>query len=136
MGPVDPRTGEGSFPSQDKPFGKRARAGRAVLVSRSFEGHVVFPRRGGCCLHDIGPMSIQTAQDKARFSTLRQRLRETAEEVVRLVQPFMSDKPVVRGTVYELMRKCGRRNYACARGKLHVSVALSTTVGRRKRLSS
>ena len=46
----------------------------------------------------------------------------------------MSDLPVIRGTVYELKRKCGRKNCACARGELHVSTAFSYTEEGRKRL--
>ena len=79
-------------------------------------------------------MSIQTPQDRGRFSKLRQRLRQVAQEIVRLVEPFMSDKPVVRGSLYELKRKCGRKNCACAEGEPHISPALSITVGGRKRL--
>jgi len=79
-------------------------------------------------------MSIQTPQHKGRFSRLRQKLRQAAEEVARLVEPFMSDKPVVRGSVYEFKRKCGHKNCACATGEPHISTALSITDGGRKRL--
>lgn len=46
----------------------------------------------------------------------------------------MSDKPVVKGSVYELKRKCGRNNCACAKGEPHVSTALSFSDGGKKRL--
>ena len=65
---------------------------------------------------------------------MRQRLNQVAEELVHLVELFMSDKPVVKGSVYELKRKCGRSNCACARGQLHVSTALSFSEDGRKRL--
>jgi len=79
-------------------------------------------------------MSIQTPQQKTKFSRLRQRLRQAAQEIEKLVEPFMSDKPVVKGSVYELRRKCGRKNCACTKGELHASTALSFTEGGRKRL--
>ncbi len=79
-------------------------------------------------------MSLQTSQNRGKFSSLRKRLRQLAQEVVRLIEPFMSDKPVVRGSLYELKRKCGRKNCACAEGAPHISTALSLTVDGRKRI--
>lgn len=79
-------------------------------------------------------MSLQTPQNRSKFSRLRKRLRLIAREVVRLIEPFMSDKPVVRGSLYELKRKCGRKNCACADGSPHISPALSVTVDGRKRI--
>jgi len=46
---------------------------------------------------------------------------------------MISDKPVVRGTVYELKRKCGKPGCKCARGELHPRMVLSASeAGRTK----
>jgi hypothetical protein len=41
---------------------------------------------------------------------------------------------LVKGTVYEQRRKCGKQNCACATGKLHSTNMLSRSEGGRTRL--
>ena len=52
-------------------------------------------------------MGIQYKADKRKFSRLRQSLVHLVDEVKQLVDPLLSDKAVIKGSVYELKRKCG-----------------------------
>ena len=79
-------------------------------------------------------MSIQSESDKQRFSRLRQSLVHLAEELRQLLQPFFCDKPVIKGSVYELKRKCGKRGCRCAQGHLHSCMVLSSSEKGKTRL--
>jgi hypothetical protein len=72
-------------------------------------------------------MGIQSESDRQRFSRLRQSLVHLAEEVRQLVEPFFSDKPVIKGSVYELKRKCGKPGCRCVQGHLHGRMVLSAS---------
>lgn len=72
-------------------------------------------------------MSIQTKSQRQKFSRLRESLRRLAEEVGRLAEPFLSDKSVMKGSVYELKRKCGKPACRCAEGELHARMVLSSS---------
>jgi len=69
-----------------------------------------------------------------RLSRARQSLLRLAQEVVELVQVFMESPPMVKGTVYEQRRKCGKPNCACAAGEPHRSMILSRSEDGRTRL--
>jgi hypothetical protein len=47
---------------------------------------------------------------------------------------FFSDRPVIKGTVYELKRRCGKPGCKCARGELHRRMVLSASEGGKTRL--
>ena len=79
-------------------------------------------------------MSIQSQADRERFSRLRQSLMQLAGEIRPLVRSMISDKPLVRGTVYELKRKCGKPGCKCARGELHPRMVLSASEGGRTKI--
>jgi len=79
-------------------------------------------------------MSIQTRRDREKFSKLRQALLRLAGEVRGLIEPFFSDKPVIKGTVYELKRRCGKPGCKCARGELHRRMVVSTSEEGKTRL--
>lgn len=72
-------------------------------------------------------MSIQAKADRQKFSRYRQSLVRLCDELSQLIQPFLSDKPVIKGSVYELKRKCGKPGCKCARGHLHRSMVLSAS---------
>jgi len=61
-------------------------------------------------------------------------LVQLAGEVRPLVRSMISDKPVVRGSVYELKRKCGKPGCRCARGELHPRMVLSASEGGRTKI--
>ena len=72
-------------------------------------------------------MSIKTNSDKKKFSQLRHSLRRLSDEVRQLINPFFSDKPVIKGSVYELKTKCGKPGCKCAKGELHHRMVVSAS---------
>lgn len=79
-------------------------------------------------------MGIQTRSKRERFSRLRQSLLHLAQEVRQLVDPFFSDRPVMKGSVYELRRRCGKPGCKCARGEMHARMVVSASEGGKTRL--
>jgi hypothetical protein len=73
-------------------------------------------------------------REREKFSQLRQTLLHLASEVKGLVEPFFSDRPVIKGTVYELKRRCGKPGCKCARGEFHARMVVSASEGGRTRL--
>jgi hypothetical protein len=71
-----------------------------------------------------------------RLSRLRQSLTRLAQEIVELVPVLMERQPLVKGTVYEQRRKCGKPNCACVTGELHRTMILSRSEEGRTRLVS
>ncbi|MGQ9696119.1 MAG: DUF6788 family protein [Thermodesulfobacteriota bacterium] len=79
-------------------------------------------------------MSIHSKRDRQKFTQLRQTLLRLANEIRGLIEPFFSDRPVIKGTVYELKRKCGKPGCKCARGELHTRMVVSASEGGKTRL--
>lgn len=79
-------------------------------------------------------MGIQKKADREKFSRLRQTLLHLASEIKGLADPFFSDQPVIKGTVYELKRKCGKPGCKCARGELHSRMVVSASERGKTRL--
>jgi hypothetical protein len=79
-------------------------------------------------------MGIQRKADREKFSRLRQALLHLAGEIKGLVEPFFSDRPVIKGTVYELKRRCGKPGCKCARGEFHARMVVSASEGGKTRL--
>lgn len=79
-------------------------------------------------------MSIQRKGDREKFSQLRQSLLHLANEIRGLIEPFFSDRPVIKGTVYELKRRCGKPGCKCAQGELHGRMVVSASEGGKTRL--
>lgn len=79
-------------------------------------------------------MGIQSKAAKEKFSRLRQSLLKLIEEMKGLIEPFFSDRPIVKGTVYELKRKCGKPGCKCAQGELHARMVISASEGGKTRL--
>jgi hypothetical protein len=69
------------------------------------------------------------------LSRLRQSLRQLGDETARLLEIFLQREPLLRGSVYELRRKCGKAACCCATaGQLHATPVLSRSEGGRTRL--
>lgn len=79
-------------------------------------------------------MGIQNKADREKFSRLRQTLLQLTDEIKGLVGPFFSDRPVIKGTVYELKRRCGKSGCKCTRGELHARMVVSASEGGKTRL--
>lgn len=72
--------------------------------------------------------------DRDRLSRMRQSLSRLAREIEELLAPFMERQPMVKGTVYEQRRKCGKPTCACATGEPHRSMMLSRSEEGRTKL--
>ena len=79
-------------------------------------------------------MGIQSSANRQKFSHLRLSLRRLSDEANKLIEPSFSDKPVVKGSVYELKRKCGKPGCKCAQGELHSRMVLSASEKGKTRL--
>lgn len=79
-------------------------------------------------------MRIQSQSDRRKLSQLRRSLVRLTGEVRGLIDPFLSDKPVIKGSLYELKRKCGNPGCKCAGGELHSSMVVSASEKGRKSL--
>ncbi len=77
---------------------------------------------------------MQTELD--RLSRMRQSLSDLAREVELLMPVFMDRLPMVKGTVYEQRRKCGKPNCRCRTGKGHATMVLSRSEEGRTKLVS
>ena len=72
--------------------------------------------------------------ERDRLSRIRQSLVQLPQEIEELLPPLMERAPMVKGTVYEQRRKCGRSNCACATGEPHRSMMLSRSEAGRTKL--
>jgi hypothetical protein len=72
-------------------------------------------------------MGIQTKSQREKFSRLRQTLLHLSDDLKRLIEPFFSDRPVIKGTVYELKRRCGKPGCKCTQGQLHCRMVVSAS---------
>jgi len=67
-------------------------------------------------------------------SQLRKELRQCFLEVGNLLRILKQRRPMIRGNVYNLRRKCGKANCRCQEGHLHESRVLSVPEKGRKHL--
>ena len=63
-----------------------------------------------------------------QLSELRQKLIELCQVSRDDLGVFLSDHPLVRGTVYTLRRKCSKPSCRCAQGERHASVVLTANI--------
>lgn len=75
-------------------------------------------------------------KDIETLSHLRQDLRRLLGELKRSVKVVFGRGPLVKGSVYEMARKCGKPSCACTRGELHRSMVLSWSHSGKTRLMS
>src|SRR5512139_3641913 len=79
-------------------------------------------------------MGIQSKASRVKFSRLRHVLVQLLDEMRGLIEPFFSDRPVIKGTVYELRRRCGKPGCKCAQGELHARMVVSASEKGKTRL--
>ncbi len=75
-------------------------------------------------IYDSGMQNKEKEQTES-LSHLRQELRRLLGEMEHSVEVVFGRAPLVKGSVYEMSRKCGKPSCACARGRLHKSMVLS-----------
>jgi hypothetical protein len=68
-------------------------------------------------------------RNRDRLSRMRQSLLELAKEIEQIVHVFGERDVLIKGTVYEQRRKCGKPTCRCATGELHGSMVLSRSEG-------
>ena len=68
------------------------------------------------------------------FSALRQRLLELHKAGSEELAPFLSDRPMVKGTIYTLRRKCSKPSCRCATGQRHEMTVLTARIDGKMRL--
>jgi len=73
-------------------------------------------------------------QERDRLSRIRQSLSQLADEIHALLPAFAERQPMIKGTVYEQRRKCGKPTCYCATGEPHASMILSRSEQGRTRL--
>ena len=76
--------------------------------------------------------SMQNKQNSP--AQLRQKLIELCQVPRDDLGVFLSDHPLVRGTVYTLRRKCSKPACRCAQGERHATVVLTANIKGRTRL--
>ena len=69
-----------------------------------------------------------------QLSRLRQELIRLRDTPIDDLAVFLSNRPLVRGTVYPLRRKCSKPSCRCVRGALHETVVLTANIHSRTRL--
>ena len=67
-------------------------------------------------------------------SRLRQEIARCLKDIVQLKDELATRRPMARGTVYILKRKCGKENCRCQKGKLHPQICLAWGESGRKYL--
>jgi hypothetical protein len=67
-------------------------------------------------------MGIQGSENRKIFSRLRQSLRKLSDEARKLIELSFSDKTVIKESVYELKRKCGKPGCKCAQGEFYTVI--------------
>ncbi len=75
-------------------------------------------------------------QSLPQLSRTRQALVRLRDELGQLLEVFLAREPLVKGSVYELRRRCGKPTCGCTRGELHGTAVLSWSEGGRTRLRS
>ena len=69
-----------------------------------------------------------------RLSQLRQELIQLGHLPIDDLTVFLSNRTLVKGTVYPLRRKCSKPTCRCARGALHETVVLTANILSKTRL--
>lgn len=60
-------------------------------------------------------------------SNLRKEIIKSFNELAKIKEGLITRKPMARGTVYELKRKCGKKNCKCMKGELHKQMCIAVT---------
>ncbi len=66
---------------------------------------------------------------------IEKKLKKLDGQRSRLLEQILGQGKMVRGSLYEMRRRCGKPNCRCARGELHASWYLSRAIEGRTRLT-
>ena len=67
-------------------------------------------------------------------SQLRKQIQQSQREIGELLGALKQRRPLIRGNVYNLRRKCGKAGCRCQDGRLHETWVLSVPEKGRKRM--
>ena len=88
---------------------------------------------------DLYAIWSEYMQQKSQLQDLRHlraALRRLLTDLEKSLQVVCSRTPLVKGNVYEMARKCGKRSCPCTRGRLHRTWVLSWSEQGKTRLLS
>lgn len=68
------------------------------------------------------------------ISRCRQRIRQIVREITEAAEIIMQRKRLLRGSIYNMKRRCGKPGCRCIQGQLHATECLSTSIGGKTRM--
>jgi hypothetical protein len=75
-------------------------------------------------------------QRQQRLSRLRQELLEVLERLGQTLELVLARSPLIKGSVYQIARRCGTPHCRCTRGQLHRNFVLTWSEQGRHRMRS
>ncbi len=75
-------------------------------------------------------------QQHQKLSRLRQELLEVLERLRKTLEVALARTPLVKGSVYQIARRCGTPHCRCTRGQLHRNFVLTWSEQGRHRMRS
>jgi two-component SAPR family response regulator len=70
------------------------------------------------------------------LSVCRKKILSLYSELRKPMERLLTRKPFIKGSVYELKRKCGKRNCICQKGDFHKAIVISWSEGGRHYLKT
>ena len=79
---------------------------------------------------------MQDKQQHQKLSRLRQELREVLQRLQQTLEVVLARSPLVKGSVYQIARRCGTPHCRCTRRQLHRNFVLTWSEQGRHRMRS
>lgn len=76
------------------------------------------------------------AHRRQKLSRLRQELLESLERLRQTIEVALAHSPLIKGSVYQIARRCGNAHCRCTRGQLHRNFVLTWSEQGRHRMRS
>jgi len=68
---------------------------------------------------------MQKEQRQQKLSRLRQELLESLDRLRQTIEVALARSPLIKGSVYQIARRCGNAHCRCTRGQLHRNFVLT-----------
>jgi hypothetical protein len=79
---------------------------------------------------------LQEQEQRQKLSRFRRELLEVLEQLRKTLDVVLARTPLVKGSVYEISRRCGTPHCRCTRGQLHRNFVLTWSEQGRHRMRS
>lgn len=79
---------------------------------------------------------MQEQEQRQKLSRFRRELLEVLEQLRKTLDVVLARTPLVKGSVYEISRRCGTPHCRCTRGQLHHNFVLTWSEQGRHRMRS